>query len=273
MDQASIDYGVMMGNLINILENYEDSLNKMKIVFMHMAHYAKFKVYTDIVQSEEYRTVDSVGNFFELLAPYLKTPDCSLLKALVHATQCEGAMQILQEFLDKSSNVVLEHSCISPPDNVPESESDNESVITSEPIADSNTVPIKARMSVDEMSWGMLRHAQSFLCGLLRVPQSALLYKNNGSGSVIIKWTTSKKIAVHMQSVVLDDGDMELLLQERIVSVQVGLNYKISVGNQEYWRVSHCMGVHGNHIKPMHKTSTRLISDNILTANISHLYL
>ena len=55
---------------------------------------------------------------------------------------------------------------------------------------------------------------------------------------MIIKWTTSRKIALQMQSVVLDDGDLKLLLQERNVSVQVGMDYKITVGNQEYWQVS-----------------------------------
>ena len=228
-----------MTNLIEILENYENSLIRMKTAFEHMVHYMEHDKLTNIVQSAKYRAIATVVAFFQLLARLLKTPDCSLLGALVHATNCERANQILQEYLDKSSN-----SSMSPPDNVPESESDNESVIASEPIAaDSSAVPITARMSVAVISCGMLRHAQSLLCGLFRVPQFALQYNEVESGSVIIKWTTSKKIAVHMQSVVLDDGDMELLLQERIVSVQVGLNYKIFVGNQEYWRVSHCMGV------------------------------
>ena len=40
-------------------------------------------------------------------------------------------------------------------------------------------------------------------------------------------------IAVHMQSVVLD-GDLKLLLQERIVNVQVGMDYKIFIEKQKY---------------------------------------
>ena len=227
-----------MAKMTEILENCENSLKRMKTAFMHIVHHMEHEVYTNIIQSEKYRAVVSVETFFELLAPYLKPPDCSLLKALVCATDCERAIQRLEKYLDKSSNQVLDDS--SPPDNAPESEMENESVITSEPIAAaSSAVHITARMSVAEMSWGMLRHAQSLLCGLFRGPQFALQYNEVESGSVIIKWTTSMKIAVHMQSVLLDDGDMKLLLQERIVSVQVGLNYKISVGNQEYWRVSH----------------------------------
>ena len=241
VDQASIDYGVMMTKLTEILENCENSLKRMKTAFVHMVHHMEHEVYTNIIQSEKYRAVVSVETFFELLAPYLKSPDCSLLKALVCATNCERAIQRLEKYLDKSRNLVLDDS--SPPDNAPESEMENESVtvITSEPIAaDFSAVPITARMSVAEVSWGMLRHAQSLLGGLFRVPQFALQYSDEvESASVIIKWTTSMKIAVHMQSVLLDDGDLKLLLQERIVSVHVGMDYKISVGNQEYWRMSH----------------------------------
>ena len=106
-DQPSIDYDIMMTKLTEILENYEESLERMKGKFMHMVVYREHDEYTDIVQSEEYRTLDSVETFFELLAPYLKTPDCSLLKALVHATNCERAIQRLEKYLDKTSSLVL----------------------------------------------------------------------------------------------------------------------------------------------------------------------
>ena len=252
-----------MAKLIEILENYKNSLNRMKTAFEHMAHHMEHEVFTDIVQSEKYRAVVSVIAFFQLLARYLKTPDCSLLRALVCATNCERANQILQEYLDNSSNLVLDNSYTSPPDNAPESK---RSVITSEPIAESDchTVPITVRLSVDKMSWGMLRHAQSLLCGLFRVPQFALQLSDEvKSGSVImILWTTSMKIAVHMQSVMLDDGDMKLLLQERFtVKVQVGKDYKISVGKQDYWKVNYCMGV------------VIVIIGHILVADIHNTYL
>ena len=114
-----------------------------------------------IHQSEKYKAVVSVETFFELLAWYLETPDCSLLRALVCATDCE------KEYLDTSSNLVLDDPCMSPPDNSPESESDNESV-TSEPIGvDPSTVCITVRICVAEMRWGMLRCAHSWLFGVL----------------------------------------------------------------------------------------------------------
>ena len=246
VDQPSIDYGIMMSDLIEILENHENSLKKMKRAFVHMVHHMEHTAYTHIIQSERYRAVDSVEALFELLAPYLKKPDCSLLRALVSATNCDRAMERLSEYLKQSDNLVLAKSvgksCVSPTEDVLVSESDTAAdsnpVISSEPIVDSSTIPVTVTVARDEMSWGMLRHAQSLLCGLFRVPQFALQYDEVESGSVIIKWTTSKKIAMHMKAVVLDDGDLKLLLQERIVRVHVGLDYKIFVGNQVYWRVS-----------------------------------
>ena len=242
IDLYSVVYGVMMKDLIRILENSNDSLKNMKIAFVHMAHHTECTVYTGIIQSEQYKAVDSVETFFELLAPYLKAPDCSLLRALVIAAACERAMQRLTVYLTKSQSFVLavENSHVSPPENAPESVSaiaDSNPIIISEPVADPSAMPVTARVAVDEMSWGMLRNVQSLLCGVFGVPPFALQYNEAESGSVTIKWTTSRKIALHMQSVVLDDGDLKLLMQERIVSVQVGMDYKILVGNS-YWRVS-----------------------------------
>ena len=67
----------------------------MKRAFVHMAHHMEHTVYTDIIQSDRYGAVDSVETLFELLAPYLKKPDCSLLSALVSVTNCDEAMQRL----------------------------------------------------------------------------------------------------------------------------------------------------------------------------------
>ena len=249
IDELGVEYGKMMSDLIEILENKENSLKKMKRAFVHMAHYAECTVYTDIIQSEQYRAVDSVEALFELLAPHLKPPDCSLLNALVSAAVCDEAMQRFTEYLDKSHGPVftttIEKSSVSPPGKAPESESDTDAaadsnpVISSEPVADSSTVCVTAKVDVNEMSWGNYRRKKSFLCGLFRVPPFALLFGKGEPGSVIIKWTTSRKIALHMQSIVLDDGDLKLLMQERIVSVRVGMDYKIQVESQDYWMVSH----------------------------------
>ena len=235
-----------MRDLVQILEDSNDSLKNMKIAFVHMVHHVECRVYTDIIQSEQYRAVDTVETFFELLAPHLKSPDCSLLRALVTAANCLRAMQRLTEYLDKSHSFVLavENSCASLPKNAPESESDandaaaSNPVINYEPVANSSAVPVISQVARNEMSYGVLRYAQSLLCGLFGVPQFALQYNKAEPGSVKIKWTTSPKIAMHMKSVVLDDGDLKLLLQEKIVSVQVGRDYKIFAGNREYWKVS-----------------------------------
>ena len=242
---AGAEYGKMMCEMIEILENNEKSLTKKKRAFVHMAHYVELAEYTDIIQSPKYDEVDSVEMFFKLLAPHLKPPDCSLLIALVNATDCEKAKQRLTEYLDKSNGIVLaktiENSHISPPENAPKSTNaaaDSNSVTSPEPAADSNAVPVTTRVIVCEMSWGVLRRLKSIFSGLFRIPQCALKFLKGESGSITITWTTSSKMALQMQSVVLDDGDMKLLLQERIVSVHVGLDYKILVGSEEYWRVS-----------------------------------
>ena len=248
MPQASIDYGIMMTDLISILECNKESVKFMRACFDHMVHHVgkKMKMYLDIIESNEYEKINSVQSFFKLLGPYLKSPDCSLLKALVQATKCEEAMERLTKYLDISTNVKLDNDFSKLPVPrrpsqehalVPESEAASSAtsprpVVRSEPTVDHSLVPVTTTVAEDEMSLGMLRQIQSLVCGLLRVPQFSLQYNCVEPGSVIIKWATSKKIAFQMQSIVLDDGDLKLLLRENIVSIQIGMEYTVTTGNR-----------------------------------------
>ena len=242
----------MITDLISILEHTEDSLSNMLKAFYHMAQYEGKDLYIRIVQSTEYANINSVQSFFQLLAPYLKSPDCSLLKALVKAAKCEEALERLTRYLDISTNVKLDNNFSKSPVPerpsqkhalVPESEAAGSAtspppVVRSEPTVDHSPVPVTATVAVDEMSWGMQRGLQSLIGGIFRVLPFFLQYDCIESGSVTIKWVTSKKIASQMQSVVLDDGDLKLFLRENVVSIQVGTEYTVTTGNMEYWEVS-----------------------------------
>jgi hypothetical protein len=66
------------------------------------------------------------------------------------------------------------------------------------------------------------------------VPTYSLRHDGAGPGSIVITWRTSRKIVLQMQSVMLDDGDLKLLAREDVVSIRVGNECTIIVGNQEY---------------------------------------
>ena len=241
----------MINDLISILEHTEDSLNNMLKAFYHMAQYEGKYLYIRIIQSTEYANTNSVQSFFQLLAPYLKSPDCSLLKALVKAAKCEEALERLTEYLDISANVKLVNF---PKSLVPESSSLEHPLVTgsealgfaassppivrSEPTVNHSPVPVTATVAADEISWGILRGIHSLICGVFRTVPSSHQFDSVGSCSITVTWATSKKIASQMQSVVLDDGDLKLLLRENIVSIQVGMEYSVSTGIMEYWEVS-----------------------------------
>lgn len=236
-----------MNDLISILEQSEDSLNNMLKAFYYMAQYEGRKVYIDIVKSTDYEETSSVQSLFKLLAPFLTSPDYSVLKALVKAAKCEEAMERLTTYLEISTNVQLSTVSRRPSlEHIPENQAagsvaTSPLVISSEPTANHDCVPVSATVAVDEMSWGMLRGIHSLVCGVFRVPPFCLQYDCAEPGSVTIKWTTSKKIAFQILSIVLDDIDLNILLGKGIVRIQVGKIYTISTGNSKYWMVSNLL--------------------------------
>ena len=250
----------MMRDVIRILESNYQSLKNMLIAFEHMAHSMKIKAFVDIVQSKEYVTLNSVRTFFRCLAPHMDPVDCSLLRALVRAADCEKAKQRLDEYLCMSANVVLTKndtkSCIHPEpkalslaaldsakDETATLTVAHTAVVSSEPVADSSEIPVTATVAEDEMTWGKLRRIQSLLCGLFTIPPFTLPYKEAESGSIVVKWVTSQDILHNAPA--LDSGDLMLLHQEKIVSIQIGMKYTIPVVSQDYCISIHlCMCVH-----------------------------
>ena len=246
----------MMNDLVQILEKSDNSLKSMQVTLEHMA--VENGPCFDFVHSKEYENICSVRIFFRRLAPHLKPLDCSLLRALVRAAQCEEAMQRLNDYLHATNNVVLtkasEESVVpSEPDHMLQYAGTPDSVatpsipttistpvISSQPTADPDAVPVEVTVEsdVDEVTCGLCRGMQSLLCGMFRVFPFSLQYDGLEPGSVIIKWSTSKRNASRMQAILLDDGDLKLLLRENIVSIRVGKEYTVIVGEKEYWMVS-----------------------------------
>ena len=123
--------------------------------------------------------------------------------------------------------------CSDPPEQPPESD-----VMLSQPKAKNESLLITAKVAQDRVTWAEYDCKASLLCGLLRLPRFMLQYEGVEPGSVVVKWTTSEGLLPYILSNVMDDGDLQLLLQENIVSIQIGTEYTITVGSPKYWRVS-----------------------------------
>ena len=120
-----------------------------------------------------------------------------------------------------------------PPDESPESD-----VILSQPNPQKDSLQITAEVAQDRVTLAEYDRKASLVCGLLRIPRFMLQYEGVEPGSVVVKWTTSEGLLPYILSNVMDDGDLQLLLQENIVSIQIGTEYTITAGSPKYWRVS-----------------------------------
>ena len=228
IDQAVVDYGKMMRDLVPILDTHHESLKNMLIGFEHMVQYMGNKAYTSIVQSIEYKNIDSVRTLFQQVAPYLKPQDCSLLNTLVEVADCQEAKQRLTEYLNTTRNTPLHKKSTEPPERVVTIAESRvvTPVVSAKPSADPNTA-VTATVRVNEINWGMLRGIQSLICRIFRIRPFALQYDRvePGSDSLIIKWVTSTNMVSQMQSVVLDDGDRKLLKQKYVFSIRIGTEH------------------------------------------------
>lgn len=232
VNQASVEYGIMINDLISLLESNKECLKNMLKAFYHMAQYEGEKVFTNIVQSTEYENTTSVQSFFQLLAPYIKSPDCFLLKGLVSAAKCKEAMDRLDKYLDVSMNRRLAKGLSTVTADFSQNEAATPEALlpSSKPVANHEPVRVTTAVAINDINWGMLQRIQSLICGIFRIPPFSLQYSCVESGLVTIEWNTSKKIASHMQSVVLDDGDQKLLLKENIANIQVGMECIFTTG-------------------------------------------
>ena len=285
-------------NITQLLQHCDGALERMLITFKQVTIVMKSVTHTALVNSKEYDNINSVRAFFRLLTPYWNPVDCSLLAALVKASECKAAIRRLQAYLSstnkvgedvvlgeeiKDSDILLPavtgkdvsvtvpefqesppngsppsnksattaspasapdhsppHSAGSgsphhsdPPDQPPEAD-----ITLSQPTALKDSLLITAKVAQDRVTLAEYDRKASLLCGLLRLPRFMLQYEGVEPGSVVIKWITSEGLLPYILSNMVDDGDLQLLLQENIVKVQVGSEYIITVGSRAYWRVS-----------------------------------
>ena len=150
------------------------------------------------------------------------------------STNDDIATAPLQDAIPNATNRSL-HAVASTPTTVSKPAADPTPVTCSQPRGNSSAVPVVATVAANELHWGPVRAMKSLLCGIFRVPPFTLQYDKSGQGSVVIQWVTSRKIALHIKSIILDDGDMNLLSQKRITKVQVDTDYTIVIRNQDYW--------------------------------------
>jgi len=273
-------FGIMMSDLTEILEQHKGSLKKMMVAFEHMVRVMKSKIYKALIHSRQYKEIKSVHDFFGALAKYWKPVDCSLLYALVKATQCQPAMERLKAFLysrNESEEVALllrqdqeppnqiERSSLVGHESAHQSDSLSEvsaaknttdppsipllevpkeptlpnqlpnDAVCSQPQAQSDSLPVTVVVGQDGLTLAEYDHKANILCGVLRIPRFMLQLIGIKPGCVIIKWSTAEGLLPYMLSNVIVDTDLRLLLQEKIVSIQVGSEYYITAGSQDFW--------------------------------------
>ena len=176
------------------------------------------------------------------------------------SNQREGSSLVGHELAlqtDTLSELSTTKNGTDPPSNFP-SEVREESTIPnqhqngavcSQPQAQSESLPITAVVEQDGLTLAEYDRKADILCGVLRLHRFMLQLIGIDPGSVIIKWSTADGLLPYILSNVIQDTDLQLLLQEKIASIQVGSELYVTVGSQDFW-----ISVSSRHIGIMHTT-------------------
>ena len=109
------------------------------------------------------------------------------------------------------------------------------SAISIQPQVQPHTLNIHVKVAQNSLTLAEYEHKTDILCGALRIPRSFLQLLGLDPGSVIIKWVTSEGLLPYLKSRVIRDADLLLLLKESLVSIKIGSEYSIQIGNPEFW--------------------------------------
>ena len=224
------EYGIMMSGLTEILEKYEGALKRMKSAFESISLVMKEETCIALMKSEHYEKIRSVQEFFRELGRYWNHIECSLLDALVRATKCKPAIEELNEFVcskKKDERIILSDDRAS--------QLSLEALSPNQVQEDSNTVSIAATVNRVGLTMAVYERLSNIISYALGIPRFMMRLFGFEQGSIVISWATSRGVLSHIQSRVLEDHHMKLLLQEMVVSIRIGSEYNIAVGDSDYW--------------------------------------
>ena len=100
----NVAFVVLLTDLTTLLEQHEGALHKMSLAFNYSVVLMKSEAYYTLLQSEQYKDIKSVKDFFSVLTNFWTPVECSLLNILVEATGCKPAIERLRAFLSSRNS-------------------------------------------------------------------------------------------------------------------------------------------------------------------------
>ena len=98
-----------------------------------------------------------------------------------------------------------------------------------------DSLSVHAKLAQNTLTLAEYERKTNILCGALKIPSCFLQLVGLDPGSVIIEWVTSKGLLPYLKSRVIRDADLLLLLKENVMSIHIGTEYSIHIGNTEFW--------------------------------------
>ena len=125
---------------------------------------------------------------------------------------------------------------LKPPASNSEKEEQDSIVLTTQPHSHHpDFLSVQVKVAQNSLTLSGCERKAKILCGALKIPRSVLQLVTLDSGSVIIQMVTSKGSLPSLKSKKILDADLLLLLNESVMTIQIGTEYFIHTGSTDYW--------------------------------------
>lgn len=227
LTRTTISFFELLTDLIDILEEDQKALPKMKAVLANIVVLLEDAKVSAIVASPECHNANKVSELFAALAPCWNAFDNDLLQSLIKASGSEEANKKMNKFL---ASIDPEMPLVERVPSISSTNTDYSQMEQSPPPNDKmsvqgvdDVVVLQIKTDKKQLTLSEMREMKEFICQKFDLAKESLLFKDAFEGSIKLQFWLSTRILpfVLSQSSSWSIGDIRSLLNHDIRQISI----------------------------------------------------
>lgn len=227
LTRTTISFFQLLADLIEILEEDQKALPKMKAVLANIVVLLDDARVSAIVASPECHKANKVSELFAALAPCWNAFDNDLLQSLITASGSEEATKKMNKFL---ASIDPEMPLVERVPSISSTSTDYSQMEQSPPPSDkmsvegmTDVVVLQIKTDKKQLTLSEMRDMKDFICQKYDLARESLLFKGAFEGSIKLQFWLSSQILpfVLSQSSNWSIGDIQSLLNHDIRQISI----------------------------------------------------
>ena len=229
LTRTTVAFFDLLTDLIDILEEDQKALPKMKAVLANMVVFLDDDKISAIIASPEYHKANKVSELFAILAPCWNAFDNDLLQSLIKASGSEEANKKMNKFL---ASIDPEMPLVERIPSICDLESTStDSLMEQSPAPygkmsveeTTDVVVLQIKTDKKQLTLSEMKDIKELCCQKLDLPKESLVFKGTFVGSLTLEFWLSSRILpfVQSQSLSLSISDIQSLLSHDIRQMSI----------------------------------------------------